>query len=126
VSVYHRLSAAAKEAEARDRLREPAIACPHCEAKTTVDDLLGHVEQRCPGQRPPHPRSRWVKSAEACDIVSPAALRKWVREGRVLTRGRGARRLYLLRDLVRSAAMRRRPKRKPGSLDSEAAKVIQE
>lgn len=105
---YNRLPAAEKERLVRDRIREPALACPFCETQTTVRDLLAHVTERCDGRRPPHPQSRWVTSGEASEIVSRATLRRWARQGLVHVRPGPGCREYLLRDIVRIAATRRR------------------
>jgi hypothetical protein len=123
---YHRLSISAKQARHREAMREPAIPCPHCEVQTTASDLLRHVETSCPGRREPHPLSKWVKWGEAREMGVPdASLRRWVRQGRVRTRirarndnppgpGRPARRVYLVRDMVKLMALRRRITAKDG------------
>lgn len=103
---YHRLSVSAKAELAIDRMREPAIACPHCEARTTVADLLRHVAERCSGVRAPHELSRWVSLGAAVVAAPRATIIRWAASGRVQTREGIGRREYLLRDIVRLAAMR--------------------
>lgn len=103
---YAKLSAAAKEAVALDRMREPELACPRCETKTTAADLLGHLEKRCPGPREPHPQSQWVTQREAQRMgVARRSFYRWVSRGWI--RSRGGERQYLLRDLVQRLASRR-------------------
>jgi hypothetical protein len=106
-SEYQRLSVAEKQARHRQAMREPAIPCPHCDTQTTVADLLRHVET-CPGRREPHPLSEWVGWREALALgVLPGTLSRWVRKGKVRTRGEAWRREYLRRDLAKLLAARR-------------------
>ena len=99
---YHRLSAQAKRAFARDWAREPAVTCPACEAQTTPGDLPAHLEARCPGPREPHPKSRWIPWREARSLGVPKpTLSRWVGSGRVRVRGEPGEREYLLRDIAR-------------------------
>ena len=103
------MSSAEKEAVVRDRAREPAISCPHCETRTTVDDLLSHIDERCPGMGPPHPRSRWVRWSDALRLgATRASMHAWVAKGLVRAKGRRPRR-YLLRDVVKMVARRKTP-----------------
>jgi hypothetical protein len=109
---YGRLSVVAKQVDHRERMREPAVRCPLCEAQTTVADLLGHVARRCPGRRAPHPLSRWVGWAEAIALgIAPGTMSRWVRRGVVLSRGGARSRQYLLRDLAVRLAERRERRR---------------
>lgn len=120
---YHKLSAADKEAHARDKLREPAIVCPYCETKTTVEALLPHIAERCPGRRPPHPRSKWVTWGEALARgASRASLHEWVERGVVRTSGSPGNRVYLLRDLVRALAYKTSPGVIRSSSDTRTAR----
>jgi hypothetical protein len=116
---YHRLSISAKQARHREAMREPSIACPHCDTQTTAADLLRHLEA-CSGRREPHPLSKWVTWSEALALgVARDTLSRWVRQGRVRSRvsvrvdgernrGRPARRRYLLRDVTKLLALRKR------------------
>lgn len=112
---WTRMSLAEKQAAHLERMREPAVVCPQCEAQTTVADLLEHVAHRCPGQRPPHPMSRWITWGETLVLgAEPYQVTRWVRRGLVRTREgapQGAARRYLLRDLVVRLAERRRVRR---------------
>jgi hypothetical protein len=123
---YRRLTLAEKQRVTRTAIREPAIACPHCEAKTTVDDLLTHIELRCHGRRPEHQYSAWIRAAEAADLgAGGAVLRRWVREQRVAAVGDGAQRRYLKRDVVRLLSMRVRPGARPKPASSRRAESRQ-
>lgn len=109
---YRRMSVSAKQAVHRDRMREPGVSCPHCDAQTTPADLLRHVEI-CAGPREPHPLSKWAAWPEVRGLGVPKqTLGRWVKQGRVRSRIRaqGARafRLYLLRDVTKLVAFRRR------------------
>jgi len=105
-SSYHRMSAAAKEARNRDRMREPAIACPVCETQTTAADLLEHVATRCPGQREPGAGSKWISWREALALGVPrSTMNKWVKRGLVRVRGELQARQYLLRDVAMRLAV---------------------
>lgn len=116
---YRRLSVGAKQVAHRERMREPAVACPRCDAQTPPADLLRHVET-CAGPRDPHPLSRWITWSEALDLgVRPRTLSGWVQRGWVrsriraraegpASRGRPARRVYLLRDVTKRVALRNR------------------
>ena len=102
------LSVREKELVQRDRMREPAVVCPHCETQTTVADLLTHVEERCPGARAPHQLSRWVTWTEAKRLGVPEpTLSRWINRGLVRSRPAGEQRKYLLRDLALRLAQRR-------------------
>lgn len=111
---YHQLPIAAKRAEAIARMREPAIACPRdCGTQLMPDDLLAHLEQRCPGAREPGPGSKWVTSREAVYLgVTEMSLSRWVRDGLVRARGKRGDRQYLKRDLVIQIALRRVSRRR--------------
>lgn len=112
---YSRLSIAAKQQRHLDRMREPAIACPYCEAQTTVDGLLRHVEATCPGKRPPHPLSKWVTASEIVAMGVPrATVHRWVQRGIVQMDGPSRERRYLLRDVVRVLALTKRAPRRGG------------
>lgn len=109
---YRRLSVGAKQVAHRERMREPGVACPHCEAQTTTSDLLRHVDS-CAGPREPHPLSKWAAWREVRAIgVAKGTLGRWVTQGRVRSRiraeGGRAFRLYLLRDVTKLMALRRR------------------
>jgi hypothetical protein len=104
---YHRMSLAEKQAYALARMREPAIACPHCDTQTTAADLLEHVATRCQGPREPGPSSKWITWREARAIVPRATLARWIKAGKVRVRGELHSRRYLLRDLVVKVARRR-------------------
>lgn len=107
VTHYHRLSASEKERYARDRLREPAVRCPRCEAALQPEDLISHCD-RCDGPRPPHPRSKWIGLPDAMALgASRVTVRRWVKSGRVRARGSRGSRRYLLRDVARLVAMSR-------------------
>lgn len=112
---YSKLTVGEKDKRNCDKMREPAVTCPLCEAKTPVDDLLAHMEKRCPRKRDIHPRSRWVTRAEAVAMgLNEGALKRWVRRGRIRRRSaRGERtglgrpsRQYLARDIVKLLAAR--------------------
>lgn len=119
-SKYARLSITAKQAAYRAAMSEPTIPCPHCETQTTAADLIRHVETSCPGQREPHVLSKWVTWPEALKLgVTAWRLSRWARRGSVRSRtllgaderarpGRPARRAYLLRDITRMIALRRK------------------
>lgn len=98
---YHRSSVAEKQRMQREQMRAPSIACPYCETKTGEQELLEHVDQRCTGRRPVHPRSRWLSWREAMELgVSESTLRRWVDLGLVRIKGQRWKRRYLLRDVV--------------------------
>lgn len=104
---YHRLSIAAKQAAERDSMREPSVVCPRCGTHTGVGDLLAHLE-RCQGQTAPHPRSRWITSAQAQGLGVPRqTLSFWAARGVVRARGDRLDRQYLYRDVVIRLADRR-------------------
>lgn len=108
---YRRLTMAAKQALHRERMREPAIACPYCEAHTVVAELLRHVESTCPGHRPAHPLSKWISWDEAMALGVPKqTLCRWVVLGYVQSYGEIGARRYLLRDLVKMLARRIGPR----------------
>lgn len=103
---YHRMSVAGKQAAHREKMREPAIACPRCETQTTVADLLRHAEA-CPGRGPVHPLSKWVTWREVLGLGVPdSTLDRWVKRGVVQTDGPARKRRYLLRDVVKLMARR--------------------
>ncbi len=107
---YGRMSIGAKQALHRDRMREPAVVCPRCEAQTTVADLLRHLEG-CPGRRPAHPLSRWITWGEVRQRGVPKqTLSRWVQRGKVKFDGPPRRRRYLERDVVLLQAKRITPK----------------
>ena len=111
VTDYHKASLAEKQSIARGKLREPAVTCPHCEAKTTVDDLLQHVADRCEGHKPPHPLSRWVALQEALALGVPrGTLHRWCQQGRVRVDTSQEFLRFCKRDLVLQLAVRRRPR----------------
>lgn len=104
---YHRLSIAAKQQVALEAMREPPVTCPRCGAHTGVTDLLGHLE-RCQGQSEPHPRSRWITSAQVQEMGVPSqTLSFWAGRGVVRFRGERLDRQYLMRDVVLRLADRR-------------------
>ncbi len=111
---YHRLSVADKLAYAAGQQREPAVACPaDCGVQVQPLDLLGHLEQRCPGPREPGPGANWVDLQTAVAAGVPReTLRYWARTGRVRTRGARPDTKYLLRDLVRRVVIRRLDRRR--------------
>lgn len=132
-SPYHRLTVQAKQARQREAMREPAVPCPHCDAQTTPADLLRHVEA-CSGQRDPHPLSKWVTWGEAIELGVPEeTFRRWVRRRAVRSRvrarpdnerrgrGRPARRVYLVRDVVKLMALRRRITPRDGGNNGDSA-----
>lgn len=109
-SPYARMSLAAKQAQHRDRMREPAIVCPFCEVQTTVAELPRHARESCPGARAPHPLSEWVSWRDAMALGVPRqTLSRWVRRGQVRSRGERDRRQYLRRDVTRLVVLRIRP-----------------
>jgi hypothetical protein len=117
---YRRLSLADKQAEHRDRMREPAVICPVCEAQTGVTDLLTHVESRCTGPRDPHPQSRWVSWRQAIDLgASRMAMGRWIQKGLVRFRGDRLDRQYLLRDVVKQIVPYHRRKSRSPRIPSE-------
>lgn len=102
---YHRMSVAEKERVTRENMREPAIVCQYCETKTTIDDLLTHIAERCPRRRPPHPRGRWIAWREALRLgASRASMTRWVSSGYVMVIGEQGHRRYLMRDVVKMIA----------------------
>lgn len=105
---YQRLSVSQKQARHRAAMREPDIECPLCGVRTSVADLLRHVDATCPRRRIPHPLARWVTWTEALELGVPkATMLDWVRRGVVQMTGAPKARRYLLRDLVRLLAIRR-------------------
>lgn len=108
MSGYHKMSLAEKQAYSRGRIREPSVVCPDCETQLLPADLLAHME-RCEGPREPHPSSSWVTWREALALgILKGTLSRWVARGLVRHRGELQDRRYLLRDLVRMMASRRR------------------
>lgn len=106
---YAKLSAAEKEATALDRMREPELACPRCETKTTAADLPRHINSEwCKEPREPHPASSWIRRADALRWIPKRTLHRWARQGRIRQRGQGrGGREYLLRDVTRQLALRK-------------------
>lgn len=103
------MSIAQKQAAAQGGMSEPTIACPSCDTQTTPRDLPAHMAERCPGPRPPGPRSTWVPFRDAVAAGVPrATLSRWTHRGQVRSRGdvRGDRE-YMLRDLAMMLAQRR-------------------
>lgn len=108
MSRYHRLSIGEKQAEALGRIREPPVRCPHCDAQVMPADLLGHVEQRCPGPRDPGPGAKWIEHREALAMGVPrATLSFWANSRQVRFVGERQGRKYLYRDLALKIAQRR-------------------
>lgn len=106
MSDYHRMSLAQKQAHVRDRMREPAVACPGCDTQTTAADLIAHAA-RCPGPRDPHQGSKWVTWREAIALGVPRrTFAHWVERGHVRYVGEVKDRRYLLRDLAQKIAQR--------------------
>ncbi len=107
---YNRLPVNEKQRVARERIREPSVQCPYCETKTTVDNLLTHVQERCTGTKLPHQFSRWIDHAEALRLgVRRQNLSRWVTRGIVRIRPTPRGRQYLKRDVVRALAARISP-----------------
>lgn len=107
---YHRMGIGAKQAHARDQMREPSVVCPVCDTHVTPRDLVDHMARRCTGRRAPHPGSTWVGWREALRLVRQSTLAGWVRRGLVRTRagaGGALDRRYLLRDLATCIAWMR-------------------
>lgn len=105
---YHRMSLPEKQAYARARMREPAVVCPDCETQLLPADMLGHLA-RCEGPREPHPNSAWVSWREALALgILRGTLSRWVSRGLVRHKGELQARRYLLRDLARMLALRRK------------------
>ena len=102
-----------KQAHARERLREPAVACPICETQTTAADLLEHIETRCPAPREPNPGASWITWRQALAMGLPrGTLSRWVKHRLVRTREGGHERQYLLRDVAVHTAARRAQQRR--------------
>jgi hypothetical protein len=98
---YTSLSTAEKRRYHLDRMREPPLRCPICDAAVQADDLLAHARERCAGKLDPHPRSEWATWAEALACgVSGSLLHYWVAQGHVRVTGDDGARRYLLRDIV--------------------------
>lgn len=98
---YRRMSLAGKQAAHRDRMREPAMACPRCEAQIVVADSLRHAEI-CPGRREPHPLSRWLTWSEVRSLGVPkSTIHRWIERGRIHVRGGARERRFLERDVKR-------------------------
>lgn len=110
---YQRMSIGEKQARHRERMREPAVACPVCETQTTAAELLEHVAHRCSGPREPNPHAAWITWAQALALgVLPGTISRWVKRGTVRVRGEPQDRRYLLRDLaLRLAAVRTQQRR---------------
>lgn len=107
-AAYHKLPIAQKRAMAYAAQREPAVACPRCDAQVMPADLLAHVEQRCAGPREPGPAAKWVTWREALALSVPeTTLSFWARTGQVRYLGERMDRRYLLRDLALKIAQRR-------------------
>ena len=89
------------------RLFEPPMRCVVCEMAVQPDDLLAHVDGRCPGRPEPHRRSRWLTLKDASRIgptqrtVLRLAARKEIR-----TKGEKGHTRYLMRDIARYQAGR--------------------
>lgn len=113
MSDYHKLPIAQKRAEALARVREPAVTCPDCDMQVMPVDLIGHLEQRCPGQRDPGPSAKWLTHREVMALGIPrATLTRWVQGGEVRAVGDVQDRKYLLRDLALKVAQRRGSRRR--------------
>lgn len=116
-SPYHLLSAAGKVRYASERMREPAMHCPRCDAAVLPAELIAHLRERCV-LPDPHPRSAWITLPEACNAgVSVETLCTWARAGIVRMKGPKRKRLYLYRDIVRMIALRMA--RKPATQHSK-------
>lgn len=106
---YLRLGIGAKQAHAREQMRESSIQCPLCDVHTTPRDMMQHLAKRCAGRGEPHRGSAWVTWREARRVVAKQTLSEWVRCGKVrwMAGAGGAHdRRYLLRDLVLCMAFR--------------------
>lgn len=109
MSDYHRMSIGEKQAYARSSMREPSVVCPRCEVSMPPVDLIAHMEARCEGRRDPHPASKWIDWKDALKIAgSKGTLGTWIKRGDVRFDGPKQERKYLLRDVVKMAACRRK------------------
>lgn len=113
-AAYHLLPLAEKQARAQERVAEPPMACPiDCGTTVTPADLLRHVNQRCPGPRPPGPASKWISHGEALAAgVNRQTLSFWAAHGDVRTRGQRGGKQYLLRDLSHRIVIQRLSRRR--------------
>jgi hypothetical protein len=106
-AAYHLLSAPEKRMESLARVREPAVTCPTCDMQVMPDDLLAHMDVRCPGPRDPGPGARWINWRQARELAPAMSLIRWVERGFVRTRGDRGDRQYLHRDLALKVAQLR-------------------
>lgn len=83
--------------------------CPaDCGMQLLPEDLLTHLDDRCPGQREPGLHAKWITRSDASRMgVSSNTLHCWARVGLVRCRGSNMDREYLLRDFVTQVALRR-------------------
>lgn len=96
---YQALPLAQKQALHRDRMREPAIACPFCEVQVTVDGMLRH---ECAGKREVHPLEEWIEWAAVMKLGIPeGTFHRWVKAGRVERRGERPKSVYRRRDVAK-------------------------
>jgi len=109
------MSTAEKQAVAQERVVEPPVPCPaDCGTTCMPADLLTHVEERCPGPRPPGPAAKWVRRRDAEAMgIPPMTLSRLARAGKIRHRGSGMDREYLHRDLAVGAARRWLDRRRP-------------
>jgi hypothetical protein len=113
-AAYHLLPLAEKQALAAERMAEPPMACPvDCGTSLLPADVLKHVNERCPGPRPPGPASRWISHREALAAGVPrGTLSFWAAHGDVRTRGQAGGKQYLLRDLTHRILVKRLSRRR--------------
>jgi hypothetical protein len=106
LSDYHRMSVAEKERH--NRQHDTPARCPECYQAIMPTDEEAHVD-RCQGRPAPGPRSRWLTHREVLALgVSKAVLARGVRAGKLRTKDHGGRNRYLMRDITRYKADRKR------------------
>lgn len=103
---YHKMSVAEKELH--NRQHDIPARCPVCYVAIMPMDEESHVD-RCVGQPPPGPRSRWVSFSQALKMgITGAQLSRRASDDRIRTKGEHGHRRYLLRDITRFLAARKR------------------
>lgn len=112
-NAYHLLSIGEKQTRAVEQQREPPVQCPvGCGVQVPIEDLQGHLAERCAGQRDPGPAARWVDFRQATAIVPKRTLVRWTQNGKARFQGNRGDRKYLLADLVQRSVRIRLDRRR--------------